>query len=187
MNSCVLVRHGETDMAGRFCGHSDPPLNYAGERQIELAASMLRDAPQAIYTSDLKRARQSAEIIAAHFGVPMHLRPGLREIDFGEWEGLSWAEIEQRFGADARSWVEQYPHGVIPLAETYQAFQLRVQCEVKFLFAEAELHHVIAVTHGGFIKTALTEICGLSHSAAHERSAHYACVVPITSSVVQPR
>lgn len=187
MNSFVLMRHGETHMAGRFCGHSDPPLNDAGRRQIELAYSVLREIPQMIYTSDLNRARQSAEIIATHFGVPLRVRPGLREIDFGNWEGLSWEEIEQRFGAHARSWVEQYPRGVIPSAETYGAFQLRVKREVEFLLAEAEHHRLIAVTHGGFIRTALIEICGLSHSAAHESSAEYACVVPIVPSGVELR
>lgn len=146
---------------------------------------MLREIPQVIYTSDLKRARQSAEIVAAHCGVPMHVRPGLSEIDFGQWEGLSWKEIEQRFGADARNWVEQYPRGVIPSAETYEAFQLRVKREVEFLLAEAELHRVIAVTHGGFIRTVLTEVCGLSHLAAHESAAQYGCVVPIAPSTVE--
>ena len=69
MKPCILLRHGETAMAGLFCGHSDPPLSDAGREQIELAVSMLGERPKVIYASDLKRARQSAELIASHFDV----------------------------------------------------------------------------------------------------------------------
>lgn len=185
MNSCVLVRHGETDLAGRFCGHSDPPLNDAGRRQIELAASMLREIPEVIYTSDLRRARESASLLASYFAVPFQVRYGLREINFGEWEGLTWEEVEQRFPADANAWMEVYPRGVIRSGELYEAFQKRVQRETAFLLAEAELRSIVAVTHGGFIKTALRELYGMSELAAHECSAQYACIVPLPTLAME--
>jgi alpha-ribazole phosphatase/probable phosphoglycerate mutase len=185
MKACVLVRHGETDLAGRFCGHSDPPLNDAGRRQIELAASMLRDIPEVIYTSDLKRARESAGLLASYFTVPVDVRPGLREINFGAWEGLAWEEVEQRFPADASAWMELYPRGVIPSGESYDSFQKRVQQETAFLLAEAELRSIVAVTHGGFIQTALTVLYGISETAAHERCAQYASIVPLPPFVME--
>ena len=179
MKDCILLRHGATAMAGLFCGHSDPPLSDAGHQQIDLVASMLRERPDVIYTSDLKRARQSAERIASHFGLSVHLRPGLREVNFGAWEGLSWIQIEQRFPADARAWMERYPRGVIPAGEPYEAFRSRVRREVAFLLAEAKERSLVAVTHGGFIRTALTELYSFPDSEAYRSSAHYASIVPL--------
>ena len=182
MRGCVLMRHGETSMAGLFCGHSDPPLNDAGREQIGLAVSMLGQRPDVIYTSDLIRARQSAELIASHFDLTVHLRPGLREIGFGAWEGLSWTQIEERFPSDAQAWIGCYPQGVIPAGEPYNTFQMRVRQEMRFLLAEAEVQSLVAITHGGFIRTALTELYSLPHVEAHRRSAHYASLVSIPPS-----
>ena len=179
MKPCILLRHGETAMAGLFCGHSDPPLSDAGREQIELAVSMLGERPKVIYASDLKRARQSAELIASRFDLPVHLRPGLREISFGAWDGLSWKQIERSFSADAQAWMERYPQGVIPAGEPYDAFRIRVQKEMAFLLGQAEVHSLIAVTHGGVIRTALTELYSFTHSEAHRCSAQYASIVPI--------
>lgn len=179
MKPCILLRHGETAMAGLFCGHSDPQLSDAGREQIELAASMLGERPKVIYASDLKRARQSAELIASHFGLAVHLRPGLREIGFGAWEGLSWTQIEERFPADAPAWMERYPQGVIPAGEPYDTFRIRVQKEMAFLLGQAEVQSLIAVTHGGVIRTALTELYSFTHSEAHRCSARYASIVSI--------
>lgn len=179
MRGCVLMRHGETSMAGRFCGHSDPPLNEAGRERIGLATSMLSQRPDVIYASDLKRASQSAELIASHFGLAVHLRPGLREIGFGAWEGLSWPQIEERFPSDAQAWMECYPQGVIPAGEPYDTFRMRVRQEMRFLLAEAEVRSLIAITHGGFIRTALTELYSLPHAEAHRWSAQYASIVSI--------
>ena len=166
MKFCILSRHGETAMAGLFCGHSDPPLSNAGRQQIDLAASMLGESPKVIYASDLKRARQSAELIASHFDLPVHLRPGLREISFGAWEGLSWKLIEKHFPADAQAWMERYPQGVIPAGEPYETFRIRVRQEMAFLLGQAEVQSLIAVTHGGVIRTALTELYSFTHSEA---------------------
>jgi alpha-ribazole phosphatase len=179
MKPCILLRHGETAMAGLFCGHSDPPLNDAGREQIDRAASMLAERPKVIYASDLKRARQSAELIASHFDLPVHLRPALREISFGAWEGLSWKQIERCFPADAQAWLARYPRGVIPTGEPYDTFRIRVHQEIAFLLAESKQRSLVAVTHGGFIRTALSELYSFTHSEAHRCSAQYASVVPV--------
>jgi broad specificity phosphatase PhoE len=183
MNPCILVRHGETEMAGRFCGHSDPPLNQAGRAQIEEAAALLMSTPpEVVYSSDLQRARQSAQLIAVRFAAPVHLRPGLREVCFGEWEGFSWQEIEQYFPQEAQAWMERFPHGVIPFGETYDQFSGRVDEEMNFLLEQSMTRSVVAVTHAGFIRTALTDLCLISHTEAYQRSAQYACMVPIQSA-----
>lgn len=179
MKPCVLLRHGETAMAGRFCGHSDPPLIDAGRQQIEQAASQLRIRPDVIYTSDLNRARQSAEVLASKFGIPVLIRPGLREIGFGDWEGLSWHEIEEQFPVESRQWIASYPYGSIPFGEPYEEFRKRVLEEMAFLSAESESRSLVAVTHAGFMTTALSEIYAYTRTEAHRCSVQYGSVVPI--------
>ena len=180
MKTCILMRHGATDMAGRFCGHSDPPLNEAGRVQIDRAASILPAAPEAIYSSDLLRARESAAILAARFAVPVQVRRGLREIGFGQWEGLSWQEIEQHSPIEAQDWMEHFPAGVIPGGERYDVFLERVRQEIEFLSAQAESQMLIVVTHGGFIRTALGEVFGFSADQAHCLSAAYAATIDLS-------
>ncbi len=109
----------------------------------------------------------------------MHLRPELREINFGVWEGLSWRQIGEWFPADAQVWMERFPHGEIPAGEPYDTFQIRVRQEMAFLLAQAEVQSIIAVTHGGFIRAALTELYSFTHSEAYRCSAQYASIVPI--------
>ncbi len=180
MNHCLLIRHGETDLAGRFCGHSDPPLNRAGWLQAQQAVALLADSPpEIIYTSDLQRSRQTAQLIAERFGLSLNLRPDLREVSFGEWEGLSWNEVEEQYPRQAKLWLEQYPSGAIPSGEAFELFRLRVRRELEFLLEQAENRAVLAVTHGGFIRTALTDIYGISMNLAWEKSASYAAIVPI--------
>ena len=97
MSRVLFIRHAETDMAGRFCGHSDPDVNAKGRTQLtELAHLLSAEAIDAVYSSDLRRAKSTAQAIVAARNIPLSLRPALREIDFGQWEGLSWEQIEER-------------------------------------------------------------------------------------------
>jgi probable phosphoglycerate mutase len=100
MTHLVLIRHGETDWnaEGRYQGQSNVPLNANGLAQAEALAQRLRGMRfDAIYTSDLARAAQTAEVLAATTGAPIHRDRRLREIDQGEWEGLLLAEIQARY------------------------------------------------------------------------------------------
>ena len=104
MTTILLARHGETDWNrdGRWQGWADPPLNDAGREQARELAEQLRSMQfDAVYSSDLRRAHETAEIVAAPHGVPVVTDVGLREIDVGSWSGLTRAEIEERFGRDA--------------------------------------------------------------------------------------
>src|ERR1700722_14712903 len=96
MSRVLFIRHAETEMAGRFCGHSDPELNAQGRKQLnELTHLLSADPIETFYSSDLRRAGSSAQAIAAVREIPQVLRPALREMDFGRWEGLRWEQIEQ--------------------------------------------------------------------------------------------
>ncbi len=84
MSRVLFIRHAETEMAGRFCGHSDPELNAQGRLQLTALTSLLSAEPiDAVYSSDLRRASATAQAIASVREIPRLLRPALREIDFG--------------------------------------------------------------------------------------------------------
>jgi broad specificity phosphatase PhoE len=104
----LLVRHGETDwnLEGRVQGQTDRPLNETGRRQAtELAAALADEPVDAVYSSDLVRAHETARIIAERKGLGVTVIPELREKDFGTWEGLSDHEVLLRFPeARGRPW-----------------------------------------------------------------------------------
>ena len=123
MTTILLARHGETEWNrdGRYQGWADPPLNAAGFAQARTLADQLRSTPfDAVYSSDLRRAQETAEIVAGPHGVPVIVDPGLREVNVGAWSGLTRAEVERRFpdgerpGGETR---EQHAGRVLAAAE----------------------------------------------------------------------
>lgn len=91
MPELFVVRHAEPERSGVILGRTDPPLTPAGLREAETRLSALRCA--VVYSSPLQRARQTAAVIAA----PTVVLDDLAEVSYGDWEGLSWAEIEARW------------------------------------------------------------------------------------------
>lgn len=186
MTQLLLIRHAETDMAGRFCGHSDPELNARGHRQtVDLLTSLSPYSVRRVYSSDLQRARQTAEVIATHFRAQLHLRPGLREIYFGLWESLSWNEIETRHPLQAKIWAENYPNSSAPEGESSQEFEERVRAEFTFLLREAAANPIGVITHGGFIRVALARYCKMSEEEAWIKSKDYASVVALDTALIR--
>jgi alpha-ribazole phosphatase/probable phosphoglycerate mutase len=111
MNGILFIRHAETDMAGTFCGHSNPPINARGRQQIQQLRSALGgEKIECIFTSDLERATSTAGTLADAFGVPCITKPNLREIYFGNWEGLTWRQIQEENEVYARRWTEAFPN-----------------------------------------------------------------------------
>jgi broad specificity phosphatase PhoE len=157
------VRHGESiwNFEHRIQGQSDPPLSEGGRRQAERLAGRLHGrAIAGFYSSDLKRALETAEVLAAATGVnPVPMRQ-LREIYLGEWEGLRTEELAQRFPEAWRAWTAEPDWDLVPGGEGGARFESRVAAAMDELFA---LHHegdVLVVTHGGVIQTALGGILG---------------------------
>lgn len=100
MTELILIRHGETDWnnEGRYQGQSDVPLNATGQKQAEDLAQMLRhETLDAIFSSDLARAQQTAQILSDMNGASLFLDSRLREIDQGEWEGMLFDDIRRRY------------------------------------------------------------------------------------------
>jgi broad specificity phosphatase PhoE len=150
MTTLLLVRHGETDWnaEGRLQGHTDRPLSDYGRRQAQQLAGELEDEVlEAIYSSDLARARETAEIVGERLGLPVVLDPDLREKDWGTWEGLNAVERDR----------------VEFVGETTEAHQERM---LRALRRIAERHpgdrRVLVVTHGGSMRRVQTAAMGLA-------------------------
>lgn len=163
MKGLIFIRHAETDLAGTFCGHTDPPINARGRQQVnELLAHLASDSLDAIYSSDLRRAADTAAALADTFSVPYKTTPNLRELYFGEWEGLTWNEIENRDGDYARLWIESSPHLSAPNGESFAAFESRVLREVNRILHIAINKRIAVVTHAGVMRVVLSRL--LSHT-----------------------
>lgn len=186
MKHLLLIRHAETDLAGRFCGHSDPELNHRGRQQLAgVVEQVSKYDIQRIYTSDLRRARQTAESIASHFGIGVEVRPSLREIYFGLWEGLSWNEIEARDPVLARLWAEQYPNSTAPGGESWQQYERRVLAESAFLFRAATECPIAVVAHAGFMRVLLATVYGLPEEETWKLTKEYGSVVALDANMIR--
>ena len=165
MTELLFLRHAETDLAGTFCGHSDPLVNQRGREQIEQVVYTLQStAIDRIYSSDLQRARATAERMADAFEVPVIATSALREIDFGAWEALRWSDIEARDPVYANRWLAEYPNLPAPAGECFADFRSRVLAAVAEIAAEiASAGHgrAAVVTHGGAMRVVLQELCGV--------------------------
>lgn len=155
----VLVRHGHTDMAGTFCGHSDPPLSEEGRAQLSILNLRLkRYSLRRIFSSDLRRARETADAIAGRRNLPVTPRSSLRELNFGEWEGLDWDQIQARNLQSAQRWLDAYPALAAPAGEEFEAFLLRIQRAMNEIADEVQSGCAAVVTHAGVIRTFLGNI-----------------------------
>ena len=146
MTTIFVARHGQTDWNAehRWQGHADPPLNERGRAEAQaLAESLASRGIEAIYSSDLARGRETAEIVGARLGLPVVLDARLREVDVGEWSGLTTPEIERLYpGA-----MERRREGMTgwTAGEEMEAMGRRV---VEVLLAIAA-GIALVVTHGG--------------------------------------
>jgi broad specificity phosphatase PhoE len=144
MTTILLARHGETEWnrTGRYQGWADPPLNDTGRAQAGKLAEQLRSTRfDAVYSSDLQRAHETAEIVAEPHGVPVIVEPGLREVNVGAWSGLTHAEVEARF-----------PHGERPGGETREQHTARVLAAAEGIARAHPDERILLVSHGGTMR-----------------------------------
>jgi broad specificity phosphatase PhoE len=162
VTTVYLARHGQSDWnaAGRWQGHADRPLTALGLRQAaELAEELAGVALDAVYSSDLRRARETAEAVAAPRGQTVIVLTQLREVDVGSWSGLTRAEAKERFPQAFRRWADGgqgWDDG-----ETYEHMAERVVEAVRDL---AEGHGggtLLVVSHGGPIRALHAVALGL--------------------------
>jgi probable phosphoglycerate mutase len=159
-----VVRHGETDwnLAQRFQGHTDIPLNETGERQAELLADRLAREPiEAIYTSDLKRAHKTAEASARRHGLEVRLEAGLRERNFGVFEGRTFAEIAKQFPDQHRRWSSREPDFLIDGGESLRQVSTRIAAVLERVANQHAAGCILLVTHGGALDLIYRRVLGI--------------------------
>jgi len=153
VTTLLLARHGETDWnrARRWQGHADRPLTDHGRAQAAALGDRLADiALDAVYSSDLRRARETAEAVALPHGLDVIELPELREVDVGSWEGLTRDEAESRFPDGFRRWLAGgtgWEDG-----ETYAEMSRRVLAVVERIASDHEGGRILIVSHGGPIR-----------------------------------
>lgn len=158
----VFLRHAQAGLHGYFCGHSDPGLSVQGREQLPtIIQSLSQTVPRAIWSSDLRRAIETAEPIAKHFGLGYKTSPGFREMNFGNWEGLTWKEVELQYPDDAQAWAKLFPHHRPPGGESFLELQARAVDQLEQLAEHAEPGCTLVVTHAGFIRTAVAWVLGV--------------------------
>lgn len=153
-------RHGQTDwnLVRRFQGHTDIKLNEEGLRQATALAPRFAKIPiEAVLSSDLSRAARTAEIVAAHHGLPLILDARLREASFGKVEGMTKDEVVQSLGEETWSrWMSMTPENMdfsFPGGETKRAFISRVQtCLEEFSKKDPRPRKIALSTHGAVLK-----------------------------------
>jgi broad specificity phosphatase PhoE len=142
-----FIRHGETvwNQEGRYQGHTDIGLSEAGRKQAGLLADYLESYSfSTIYSSDLARARQTAEQIASKHGLMVQTNVNLRERYGGEWEGLTMAEIEQKY----LDWEQIRWSGGAYGMETTEKVKARMQQEIAEIIGKHPAEQVVIVGHG---------------------------------------
>jgi broad specificity phosphatase PhoE len=171
VTTIILARHGETDWnrERRWQGQSDPPLNELGREQSRRLADALADVPlAAVYSSDLQRAVETATIVARRKGLPLAAVPELREIDIGEWSGLTSEEIESRYPQNFRR-LELTGRGW-ERGESYEQLGRRVLAAVERIAAAHAGEQVLVIGHGGAIRSVLAHAEGVDYLEHRRRS-----------------
>ncbi|MCO5101299.1 MAG: histidine phosphatase family protein [Burkholderiaceae bacterium] len=170
----VLVRHGITawNRERRFQGQLDTPLDEQGFEQARKTGLRLRSWPlAAVYSSDLLRARQTAEAIAAPHGLQLRIERRLRERHYGGYEGRTYEEIERIDPDGYGRWRARDPAFALPGGgETLLSLHARVEAALRDLASRHEDETVAIVTHGGVLDCAFRLATGLAIEAprAHE-------------------
>ncbi|MFD9725557.1 bifunctional RNase H/acid phosphatase [Streptomyces sp. NPDC059072] len=149
----VLLRHGETALTPqkRFSGSggSDPELSEAGRRQAAAVAEALaaRGTIQTVISSPLRRCRETAQAVATRLGLTVTVEDGLREVDFGAWEGLTFAEVQERFPDDLQAWLDSPKAAPTGGGESFMAATRRISATRDRLLAAHAGRTVLLVTH----------------------------------------
>lgn len=152
----LLLRHGATELSAerRFSGRGDVALTKEGIRQAQLAARKLAAAPgvDVIVTSPLQRARRTAEAVAEATGAPLIVDDDLIEADFGQWQGLTFAEARERWPDELAAWLAT-PDAAPPGGESFAMVAMRVLAALDRIVGAHAHKRVVMVSHVTPIKT----------------------------------
>ncbi|MGM0499214.1 alpha-ribazole phosphatase [Halanaerobium congolense] len=164
LTKLYLLRHGETDWNQKsiFQGQTDIDLNKNGKNDAQKAAEILQDIKlDQIYSSDLKRAKNTALMISQAKNLKIKENKQLREICFGDWEGLSFSEIKKQYPKQLASWQQDPLNYSPPAGEKLLDFKKRIVNFFTKMINKNKGDKILVVAHGGVIKVYLTAILSI--------------------------
>jgi len=177
-----LLRHGEVESRYHrvFGGKIDMELSPLGHQQVKaLADYFRRHPPHVMYASPMKRVQQTLEPLAKWTDLTPIILPGLREVDFGAWTGLSWEQVYERFKVSAFDWLKELEAGSISGAESTGDFRKRVDESLKQILLQAAHKEVAVVAHGGVIRMLLAIILDLPFAKMSIFDIEYASITKV--------
>jgi broad specificity phosphatase PhoE len=167
MTRIILVRHGQTEWnrVERFRGRADVPLNETGLAQAEATGKRVASEwqPMAVYSSLLSRAVKTAEAIARHFNLPVQIHDGLADIDYGQWQGLTPDEAQERWPDIHHAWYDLPNTARIPGGETLDELRARGMAAVNELAARHTGQTIVLVGHTVVNRIILLGVLGLGN------------------------
>ncbi len=165
MTRLFLIRHGETEWnkSLKYQGRQDIPLSEEGRTQARRIAARLAGAKlDGVYSSDLSRAVETAQIISACHNLEVNPVPELRETDFGCWEGLTYPEINEQFHEVMKKWRTNPRETKIPGGESLGEVADRCWIGLNQIIEANPNRNILVVTHGGIIRITVATILGMS-------------------------
>jgi alpha-ribazole phosphatase/probable phosphoglycerate mutase len=174
-----LVRHGQVaeGHTDRYHGHNDIGLSPQGVRQFEALAAQLASTPlQGVYSSDLTRAIKGAEIISRGRDLTPQVIPEFREINFGAWEGLTFAEIMAQYPAELEERFKDLANFRIPGGESLKDVKARALPRLQELLARHAGAAFLIVAHAGINRVILSEAMGLPLDHLFRLDQNYGCL-----------
>jgi broad specificity phosphatase PhoE len=178
----LLIRHGEVEARyqNKFGGTIDMNLSPNGKRQAKILADYLRGKTiDAIYASPMKRVQQTLAPTLKQRKLPQTILPGLREIDFGIWTGLGWAEFQEKFGYGPHEWLELIHKAKVPKGESGKDFQRRVEPCLREIVTRHPGENVAVFCHGGTIRMMLSILLKLKLPATNQFDVEYASITQV--------
>ena len=178
----LLIRHGEVEARyqKKFGGWIDMNLSPNGQQQAKILADYLGSKTiDAIYASPMLRVQQT---LAPTLKIKRHkqvILPGLREIDFGDWTGLGWQEVEERFKFPSHEWLDQIQHHGVPSGENAKVFRQRVEPCLREIVAKHRGQNVAVFCHGGVIRMMLAILLQLPLPKTNQFDIEYASITQI--------
>ena len=180
----VLVRHGVAeDQLGRAVGHGDPPLSAQGRADVEALAAGWVERPAVVVSSDLRRARDSAEILAGRWELPVRVDARLREMHFGEWEGRTWADLEREDGERLGRWMSDWVTARAPGGESFADVVARTSAWLDQWSAGdgAAASTTVVVAHAGSIRAILCRLRGVPLEEAFGFEVGHASMIAVSA------
>ncbi len=162
-----LVRHAETNWNadGRFQGQVDTELSPLGRRQaVALGARVAALSPVSLCTSDLSRARETADLAGSVAGLTAEPDRAFREVHVGQWQGLTFDEVRTSMPDSFAEWLSGRPGFRFPRGETYEEAAARAMERLEALAAVHRGGRLVIVSHGGVLRAVISSILGLDHS-----------------------